>query len=113
MKSNALKGTVRSIVVLASAAALGGGLTQAVAGALPTPPRHLGGLLNDYSPAHVNGTAVKGAPYEMRGQMVVGPAAVSPAPPPSRPHEHGNNGRRRRQPRRSDDPAVPTRITSR
>ena len=68
MKSNVLRGTVRSMVVLVSSAALGGVLTQAAAGALPTPPRHLGGLLNDYSPAHVNGTAVKGAPYEMRGR---------------------------------------------
>ena len=67
MKSNVLKSAVRSIAVLASAAALGG-LTQAVAGAPPSPPRHLGGLLNDYSPAHVNGAAVKGAPYEMRGR---------------------------------------------
>jgi hypothetical protein len=57
MKSNVLKSAVRSVVVLASAAALGG-LTQAVAGAPSAPPRHLGGLLNDYSPAHVNGTAV-------------------------------------------------------
>jgi hypothetical protein len=68
MKSNALKGTVRSIVVLVSAAALGGVLTQAAAGTSPTPPRHLGGLLNDYSPVHVNGAVVKGAPYEMRGR---------------------------------------------
>ena len=35
MKSNALKGTVRSIGVLVSAAALGGVLTQAAAGTLP------------------------------------------------------------------------------
>jgi hypothetical protein len=67
MKKNVLKSTVRSIVVLASAAAVGG-LTQVVAGTPPAPPRHLGGLLNDYSPAHVNGTAVKGGPYEMRGR---------------------------------------------
>jgi hypothetical protein len=67
MKMNVLKGAVRSIVVLTSAAALGG-LTQAAAGSLPAPPRHLGGLLNDYSPAHVNGAAVKGGPYEMRGR---------------------------------------------
>ena len=66
MKKNVLKITVRSIVVLASAATVGG-LTQAVAGATPAPPKHLSGLLNDYSPAHVNGTAVKGGPYEMRG----------------------------------------------
>ena len=67
MKKNVLKSAVRSIGVLVSAAALGG-LTQTVAAAPPAPPRHLGGLLNDYSPAHVNGTAVKGGPYEMRGR---------------------------------------------
>ena len=67
MKKNVLKGMVRSTVILTSAAILGG-LTQAVAGGFPAPPRHLGGLLNDYSPAHVNGTAVKGGPYEMRGR---------------------------------------------
>jgi hypothetical protein len=67
MKNNVSKITVRSIAVLTSAAALGG-LTQAVAGGPPTPPVHLSGLLNDYSPAHVNGTPVKGAPYEMRGK---------------------------------------------
>ena len=67
MKKNVLKSAVRSIGILASAATLGG-LTQAVAAAPPAPPRHLGGLLNDYSPAHVNGTAVKGGPYEMRGR---------------------------------------------
>ena len=66
MKINVLKSTVRSIVVLAAATV--GGLTQAVAAAPPEPPRHLGGLLNDYSPAHVNGIAVKGGPYEMRGR---------------------------------------------
>jgi hypothetical protein len=67
MKSNVLTSSVRGIVVLATAAALGG-LTQAVAGAPSASPVHLGGLLNDYSPAHVNGTPVKGAPYEMRGK---------------------------------------------
>ena len=34
----------------------------------PAPPGRLSGLLNDYSPAHVNGLPVKGAPYEMRGR---------------------------------------------
>ena len=67
MKSNVLKSAVRGISVLASAAALGG-LTQAVAGAPPISPVHISGLLNDFSPAHVNGVAVKGAPYEMRGR---------------------------------------------
>jgi hypothetical protein len=67
MKSNVFKSAARSIAVLASVAALGG-LTEAVAGGPPSPPRHLGGLLNDYSPAHVNGAVVKGAPYEMRGR---------------------------------------------
>jgi hypothetical protein len=67
MKKNVLTGAVRTIVALASAATVGG-LTHAVAGAPPAPPRHLAGLLNDYSPAHVNGAAVKGGPYEMRGR---------------------------------------------
>ena len=67
MKKNVLKITVRGIAIAASAAALGG-LAQAVADTPPPPPTHLGGLLNDYSPAHVNGTAVKGGPYEMRGR---------------------------------------------
>jgi len=68
MKSNVLKTSVRSILILTSGAAALGGVTQAVAGAPPASPVHLGGLLNDYSPAHVNGTPVKGAPYEMRGR---------------------------------------------
>ena len=67
MTSNVLTSSVRGIVVLATAAALGG-LTQAVAGAPSASPVHFGGLLNDYSPEHVNGALVKGAPYEMRGK---------------------------------------------
>src|SRR5579863_922488 len=67
MKKNVLKITVRRIAILASAAALGA-LAQAVAGTPPAPPTHLAGLINDYSPAHVNGTSVKGGPYEMRGR---------------------------------------------
>jgi hypothetical protein len=67
MKSNLSKISVRSIAVLASAAGLGV-LTQAVADTPTAPPDHLSGLLNDYSPAHVNGAPVKGAPYEMRGK---------------------------------------------
>jgi hypothetical protein len=34
----------------------------------PDAPRHLEGLINDYSPAHVMGVPVKGGPYEMRGR---------------------------------------------
>lgn len=68
MKKNVMKATATCLVALTSAATLGG-LAQAVAaGTPPAPPRHLHGLLNDYSPAHVNGTAVKGGPYEMRGR---------------------------------------------
>ena len=67
MKSNVFKSTVRSIAVLASVAGLGG-LTQAVAGDPAAMPRHLSGLLDDYSPANVNGTPVKGAPYAMHGR---------------------------------------------
>jgi len=65
MKSDMLTRALRGIAVLVPASILGG-LTQA--GTPPEPPRHLSGLLNDYSPAHVNGTAVKGGPYEMRGR---------------------------------------------
>jgi hypothetical protein len=67
MKSNPLKITARTFAVLAAGAGLGA-LTQAVASDPSAPPRHLSGLLNDYSPAHVNGMPVKGAPYEMRGR---------------------------------------------
>lgn len=67
MKGNSLTMTVRTFAVLAAGAGLGG-LTQAVAGDAPVLPRHLSGLLNDYSPAHFNGMPIKGAPYEMRGR---------------------------------------------
>jgi hypothetical protein len=67
MKNNVLKSVLSSTAVAVAAATLGG-LTQAAAGTPPAPPQHLTGLLNDYSPAHVNGTAVKGGPYEMRGR---------------------------------------------
>jgi hypothetical protein len=65
--SSLSKNPVRSIALLASAALLGG-VTQALAATPPVPPVRLSGLLNDYSPAHVNGAPVKGAPYEMRGR---------------------------------------------
>jgi hypothetical protein len=61
------KNTLRRLAILSSAAGLCA-LTQAQAGSAPETPGHLIGLLNDYSPAHVNGTAVKGGPYEMRGR---------------------------------------------
>ena len=67
MKSEMLKSALRRIAVLVPAVGLGG-LTPAGAGAPPDPPRYLTGLINDYSPAHVNGTPVKGGPYEMRGR---------------------------------------------
>jgi hypothetical protein len=66
MKSNSLS-SVRTLAVLASVAGVGG-LTTVAAADPPILPRHLSGLLNDYSPAHVNGAPVKGAPYEMRGR---------------------------------------------
>jgi hypothetical protein len=67
MKSNAAWCTARGITALVAAAGLGG-LTQVAVGAPPIPPTYFSGLINDYSPGHVNGVAVKGAPYEMRGR---------------------------------------------
>ncbi len=67
MKNNATWRTARTMAVLAAAAGLGG-LTQVAAGAPPTPPKHFSGLISDYSPQHVNGVAVRGGPYEMRGR---------------------------------------------
>lgn len=64
MKSKAVS-IARNAVMLASVAGLLG-LARAMA-AQPTLPKHLSGLINDYSPAHINGAPVKGAPYEMRG----------------------------------------------
>ena len=43
------------------------GLTCALAGDYPQLPEHFSGLLNDYTPASVNGVPIKGGPYEMHG----------------------------------------------
>jgi hypothetical protein len=72
MNKNVLRSAGSGIALLASVATIAGlalGLASpgAKASNVPVPPRHLHGLLNDYSPAHVNGVAVKGGPYEMRG----------------------------------------------
>jgi hypothetical protein len=68
-KSKTTTPAARSIAVLALAMSLGG-LTQATA-AGPAAPQHFSGLINDYSPAHVNGAPVKGGPYEMRGRWTL------------------------------------------
>jgi hypothetical protein len=64
MKSNKSV-TARSTVILVSATGLSG---VALAMSAPPLPRHLTGLINDYSPAHVATVPVKGGPYEMRGR---------------------------------------------
>jgi hypothetical protein len=66
MNSDMLKSPLR-IALLASAAGFGG-LIPVQASTSQDSPRHMTGLINDYSPAHVNGVPVKGAPYEMRGR---------------------------------------------
>jgi hypothetical protein len=43
------------------------GLSLAHAGGPRGLPTHFRGLLNDYSPASVNGVTIKGGPYEMHG----------------------------------------------
>ncbi len=68
MKVEMHKNNAKVRVAAVVAAGILGGLTRAQADSLPEPPRYLTGLLNDYSPAHVNGAVVKGAPYEMRGK---------------------------------------------
>jgi hypothetical protein len=62
MKVKALRVAGRGLAVLVSAGCLGG-LGLALAGDEPSLPEHLGGLLNDYTPA-----SVSGGPYEMAGK---------------------------------------------
>ena len=45
--------------------------TPAVAGRSPQMPTHFSGLLSDYTPSSVNGTPIKGAPYEMHGKWTL------------------------------------------
>ncbi len=63
MKSKALSVSARGTAALISAASLAG---WAMAGDTPSLPHHLGGLINDYTPA-----SVSGGPYEMRGKWSV------------------------------------------
>lgn len=45
-----------------------GWMTPGLAGDSPRLPMHFSGLLNDYTPASVNGVSIKGGPYEMHGK---------------------------------------------
>lgn len=62
---------VPALGILALAAMAAGG--QARAGSAPASglPTHFGGLLSDYTPSAVNGTPIKGAPYEMHGKWTL------------------------------------------
>jgi hypothetical protein len=64
MKSNTFC-SARNILTLVSATGLSG---MVLATTAPSLPKHLSGLINDYSPAHVAAVPVKGGPYEMRGR---------------------------------------------
>jgi hypothetical protein len=67
MKCEMLKALRRGAVLIPAVGL--SGLTPAQAGKPPPePPMYLAGLINDYSPAHVNSVPVKGGPYEMRGR---------------------------------------------
>lgn len=55
-----------ALLVLGSA-----GLTCVLAGEPAGLPTHFSGVLNDYTPASVNGVAIKGGPYEMHGRWTV------------------------------------------
>lgn len=72
MKNNKSSQKVRNTTVLVSSIvallAMGvGGPSRALAWGYSQAPTHFSGLLNDYTPTSVNGTAIKGAPYEMHG----------------------------------------------
>lgn len=58
---------VLGILVLATT----GGPATAWAGRPPMLPTHFSGLLSDYTPSSVNGTPIKGAPYEMHGKWTL------------------------------------------
>lgn len=65
---------VKAVPVLgvAVSVAMGVGLsTHAAAGSSPQLPTHFSGLLSDYTPSSVNGTPIKGAPYEMHGKWTL------------------------------------------
>ena len=76
MRSKELMGAARAGTVLvasalACAAISSGGVTRAAAEGLLSLPAHFSGLLNDYTPASVNGVAIKGGPYEMHGKWAL------------------------------------------
>jgi len=48
-----------------------GGPARARAGGPPQLPMHFNGVLSDYTPSAVNGTSIKGAPYEMHGNWTL------------------------------------------
>jgi len=56
---------VLGILILATMGAVGP--ASARAGGSPQLPMHFSGVLSDYTPSSVNGTPIKGAPYEMHG----------------------------------------------
>lgn len=60
---------VLGILVLATMGI--GAQTSAAAGRPPNLPTHFSGLLSDYTPSSVNGTPIKGAPYEMHGRWTL------------------------------------------
>jgi hypothetical protein len=53
------------------ALATAGGAGSALAGGTPRLPAHFSGVLSDYTPSAVNGTPIKGAPYEMHGRWTL------------------------------------------
>jgi len=63
--------TVPALGILVLATMGVGGPTSAVAGAPPQLPTHFSGVLSDYTPSSVNGTPIKGAPYEMHGRWTL------------------------------------------
>jgi hypothetical protein len=75
MKSKWLSRTARDravLISLALAAATGGAAGLSLAAQVsPRLPAHLTGLLNDFTPSSVNGTAIKGGPWEMHGRWSV------------------------------------------
>lgn len=62
---------VPALGVLALAVMGLGAQGSARAGSPPRLPTHFSGLLSDYTPSAVNGTPIKGAPYEMHGRWTL------------------------------------------
>ena len=75
MKSKEWMRTARAkaapVLSLAVLAAIGVGVSASVAARSPRQPTHFSGLLSDYTPSSVNGTPIKGAPYEMHGKWTL------------------------------------------